>query len=69
MGQKVVAVALKIVADKIAVVTVGNEADALGEKWVFDFNLFQTDRSGLARDFGQTSQFIDQVRAGSCAAM
>src|SRR5271154_3781518 len=44
VGEEVVAVALKIVADEFGVVAVSDKADALGQKRVFDLNLLQADR-------------------------
>ncbi len=61
MGEKVVAVALEVVANKRAVVAVGNEADALGEKRIVDFDLLQADRALLACNFGKTGKLIDQI--------
>ena len=60
MGEEVVAVALEIVADEIGVVTVGDEADALGQERIVDLDLFQPDRTLLARDLGKAGQFVDQ---------
>ena len=68
MGQEVVAVALEIVANEIRVVAVGDEADALGQKWILDIDLFQADRTGLAGNLGNGGDFVDQFVAGSCAA-
>ena len=67
MGEEVVAVALEIVADEIGVVAVGDEADALGQERVFDLDLFQPDRPGLARDFGEAREFVDQFALGHAA--
>ena len=61
MGEEVVAVALEIVADEIAVIAVGDEADALGEERVLDLDFFQPDRALLAGDFGEAGDFVDQV--------
>ena len=52
MGEEVVAVAFKIVANEIAVVAVGDEPYALGKEWIFDLDLLQTDRPRLARNLG-----------------
>ena len=60
MGKEVVAVAFEIVADEIAVVTVGDETHAFGKERILDLNLFETDRPRLARDLGQAGNFIDQ---------
>src|SRR5262249_39705407 len=38
MGKKIVPVAFEVVADKISVVTVGNETNALGKKRILDFD-------------------------------
>jgi hypothetical protein len=64
VGEEVVTVALKIVADEFGVVAVGDEADALGQKRVFDLDLLQADRSLLARDFGEAGDLIDQFALG-----
>jgi hypothetical protein len=64
VGEEVVAVALKIVADEFGVVAVSDKADALGQKRVFDLNLLQADRSLLARDFGEAGDLIDQFALG-----
>jgi len=47
MGEEVVAVALEIVANEIAIIAVGDEADAFGEERILDLDLLQADRSGL----------------------
>ena len=60
MSQKVVAIALEIVTDEIGVVTVGDEANALGQERIIDLDLFQANRTGLAGDFGNAGDFIDQ---------
>ncbi len=60
MGKEVVAVAFEIVADKIAVVAVGDKTHALGKERIFDLDLFETDRPRLARDLGQARNLIDQ---------
>ena len=52
---------LEIVADKIAVIAVGDVADALGEEGIVDLDLLQTDRSLLARDFGESGQFVHKI--------
>ena len=61
MCEEIVSVAFEIVANKIAVVAVGNEPDALGKERILYFDLFETDWSLLAGNFGQASQFVDQV--------
>src|SRR5262249_15384236 len=61
MGQEVVAVALEIVANEVRVVAVGDEADALGQEWVFDLGLFKPDRTVLARYLGESSDLVDQL--------
>ena len=68
MGEEVVAVALEVVADEGVVVAVGDEADALGEERILDFDLFEPDRALLARDFGQAGDLVDQLALASCAA-
>ena len=60
MSEEIVAVALEIVANEIAVIAVCNETDALGEEGIFDLDLFQADRPLFARNFGQPRNFIDQ---------
>ena len=45
---------------KVGVVAVGDEADALGEERIVDFDLFQADRALLARDLGETGDLVDQ---------
>ena len=64
MGEEVVAVALEIVADEIGVVAVGDEADAFGEEGIVGLDFFQADRPGLAGDFGDAGDFIDQFALG-----
>jgi hypothetical protein len=53
MGQEIVAVALEIVANEAGVVTVRDEADALGQERILDLHLLEPDRSGLAGDLGE----------------
>ena len=67
MGEEVVAVALQIVADEIGVIAVGDEAHALGEEGIFRRDLFQPDRSGLARDLGKPGEFVDQLARADAA--
>ena len=67
MGQEVVAVALQLVADEIGVIAVGDEAHALGEERVVELDLFEADRSGLARDLGEAGDLVDQFARASCA--
>ena len=64
MGEEVVAVALEVVADEIAVIAVGDEADALGQERVVDLDFFKADRPLLAGDFGEAGEFVDQVALG-----
>ena len=52
MGEEVVAVALEIVADEVGVIAVGDETDAFGQERIFDLDFFESDRSGLAGNFG-----------------
>ena len=61
MHQEIVAVALEIVADEFEIVAVGDVADALGKERLVGLDLFQPDRSLLARDFGDAGEFVDQV--------
>src|SRR5262249_14526473 len=61
MCKKIVAVTFEVVANKIAVVTVGNKANTLSKKRIIDFNFFQTDWSRLARNFGKSGQFVHEV--------
>ena len=67
MGEEVVAVALEIVADEIAVIAVGHEADALGEEGVVDLDLLQADRPLLAGDLGEPGDLVDQFALGHAA--
>ena len=67
MGQKIVAVALEIVADEIGVVTVRDEAYALGEKRVRDLDVFETHRAVLAHDFGKARKFVHQFALAGAA--
>ena len=67
MQQEIVAVALEIVADEFQIVAVGDVTNALGEKRLGGFDLFEADRTLLARDLGDAGQFVDQV-AGRQAA-
>ena len=60
MAEKVVAVALEIVADEFGVVAVGDEADALGEIRILDLDLFEPDRPLLARDLGKAGDLVHQ---------
>ena len=60
MAQEIVAVALEIVADEFGVIAVGDEANALGEKRIFDLDLLQPDRALLARDLGEAGDLVDQ---------
>ena len=64
MGEEVVAVALQIVTDKIRIVAVGDEADALGHEGVFALDFFKPQGTLLARDFCDPGQFIDQLALG-----
>src|SRR5215469_10989783 len=64
MGQEVVAVALEIVADEGGVVTVGDEADALGQERILDLDLLETDRSLLAGDLGELRDLVDEIALG-----
>ena len=66
MGEEVVAVALEIVADEIGVIAVGDEADALGEERILRRDLFEPDRTGLARDLGEAGESRRPVRARRC---
>ena len=68
MGQEIVAVALEIVADERGVVAVGDEANSLREKRVFDLDFFQSDRSLFARDFSETGDLVYEFALASCAA-
>ena len=67
MHQKIVAVALEIVADEFEIVAVGDVANSLGEERFVGLDLFQADRSLLARDFGDAGQFVDQIARGQPA--
>ena len=64
MRQEVVTVAFKIVADELGLVAVGDEADAFGEERVLDFDLFESDRPLLARDFGKSGDLVDELALG-----
>jgi hypothetical protein len=59
--QEVVAVALKVVANEFHVVAVGDVTDSLGKERFVGLDLFQTDRSLFAGDFGNTGQFVHEV--------
>ena len=61
MQQEIVAVALEIVADEFQIVAVGDVANSLGEERLVGFDLFEADRTLLARDLGDAGQFVDQV--------
>ena len=61
MQQEIVAIALEIVADEFQIVAVGDVTNALGEERLGGFDLFEADRTLLARDFGDAGQFVDQV--------
>ena len=61
MHQEIVAVALEIVADEFEIVAVGDVANSLGEERLVGLDLFQADRSLLARDFRDAGEFVDQV--------
>ena len=60
MAQKIIAIALEIVADEFGVVAVGDEADALGQERILDLDLFEADRALLAGDFGKAGDLVDQ---------
>ena len=59
--QKIVAIALHVVADEFEIVTVGDVADSLGEKRLVGLDLLQADRPLLAGDFRDAGQFVDQI--------
>ena len=61
MHQKIVAIALHVVADEFEIVAVGDIADSLGEKRLIGLDLFQADRTLLAGDFRDAGQFVDQI--------
>src|SRR5205085_6609718 len=66
MGEKVVAVALEVVADEIRVIAIRNEADALGKERIFGRDLLQPGRPGRARDLSQAGKLVDQfARTGA----
>ncbi len=67
MGEEVIAVAFEIVANEAAVITVGDEADALGEKRILDLDFFQADRPLLAGNFGEAGEFIHQIALAHAA--
>ncbi len=53
---------------KVGVVAVGDEADALGEERIVDLDLFEADRTLLARDLGKPAISSTSSRGGPCAA-
>ena len=61
MRSKIVAIAFEVVANKISVVAVGDEADAFGKEWVVDLDLFEPYRALLSCNFGKTGDFVHQV--------
>jgi hypothetical protein len=61
MGEKVVAIALEIVANEGRIVAVGDEAHALGQERIFDLHAFEADRALLARDLRQSGKLVDQL--------
>ena len=67
MSEKIVAVALQVVANEFVIVAVCDEADALGQERVLDLDLFQADRPLLARDLGQSGDLVDQLALGDAA--
>ena len=54
MGQE-------IVADKVCIVAVGDEADALGQEGIIGLDFLQPDRTLLAGDFRQPRKFVDHL--------
>ena len=67
MGQKIVAVALEVVADEVAVIAVCDEAHALGEEGIVELDLFQPDRALLARDLGEPRDLVDELALAHAA--
>ena len=61
MHQKIVAVPLEIVADEFEIVAVGDVADSLGQERLVGLDLFQADRSLLARDLRDPGELVDQI--------
>jgi hypothetical protein len=61
MREKIVAVAFKVVAYEVAVITIGDKADTFGKEGILDLDLFEADRPRLPRNFSKTGQFVDKV--------
>lgn len=49
MREKIVAVAFKVVAYEVAVITIGDKADTFGKEGILDLDLFEADRPRLPR--------------------